>query len=337
MARRSEDPAEGRPLLLVGAGPRAREVGLVLSALGTARNGEGEAPQRPHGLEDLEELLARGPGAGTLLLEYGRVPAEDIGFVRRFLERHAGWRLVVVGDDPAHSTARALLGLPRAQWLPWPPDLEQLAALLGGPPGPTGGARPAPAAPAPRGAPARPGPARGATAAAEALDLAALVEELLAGEALAGKESPRYQFQAAGEVPVDAARAPLARALNGLLGLARAAAGPEGTVEVSVERLADPPGAGLLRVDFPAGVFGEEDVADLLERADLGATDEADPLGRALAAAAQAAARLRDLGGEPSLSALEGDRRSLTVLFRGPARGPQSTGSGRGGERDPFA
>jgi len=45
-----------------------------------------------------EELLAPCPLEGLLILESGRVPAEDIGFVRRFLERHGGWRLVVVGE-----------------------------------------------------------------------------------------------------------------------------------------------------------------------------------------------------------------------------------------------
>ena len=134
---KGEETTRSRPVLLVGAGQRPRELGAVLSARGAVRaRSDGEPviePHRPMGLSDLEELLAQRPAEGTLVLDYQRVPGEDIGFVRRFLERHLEWRLVVVGEDVSDRRARSLLGLPRAQWLPWPPDLDQIAALLSGP------------------------------------------------------------------------------------------------------------------------------------------------------------------------------------------------------------
>jgi len=133
-----ESTTRSRPALLVGSGRRPGELGAVLAALGAVRaqtqesrgTGASIEPHRPSGLSDLEELLAQRPREGILILDYERVPGEDIGFVRRFLERHAEWRLIVVGEDGRDRRARGLLGLPRAQWLPWPPDLDQIASLL---------------------------------------------------------------------------------------------------------------------------------------------------------------------------------------------------------------
>src|SRR5262245_30155715 len=98
-----------RPALLVGAGRRAREAGAVLSTLSALDPEGGERTRDPLPqavLGDLEELLTQRPMEGLLILESGRVPAEDIGFVRRFLERHAGWRLIVVGEDSQDTRAR---------------------------------------------------------------------------------------------------------------------------------------------------------------------------------------------------------------------------------------
>jgi hypothetical protein len=102
MAQRSEEnAARSRPVLLAGAGSRPTELAAVLATLaGLRADGAESAPasHRPHGLEDLEELLSMRPAEGTLILDCERVPAEDIGFVRRFLERRPEWRLVVLGD-----------------------------------------------------------------------------------------------------------------------------------------------------------------------------------------------------------------------------------------------
>src|SRR6185436_9838059 len=123
-----------KTVLLAGAGRRAREAGAVLAALSAVEvpgESRGEA-LAPADLADLEELLAQRSREGLLILEAGRVPGEDIGFVRRFLERHPGWRLAVVGEPSEEARSRGLLGLPRAEWLAWPPDLERLRALLPG-------------------------------------------------------------------------------------------------------------------------------------------------------------------------------------------------------------
>ncbi len=109
------EPRSTRPVLLLGAGRRVHEVGAVLSTL-AALDEDGERSHEAlalFGVADLEQLLAQKPLEGWLILEAGRVPGEDIGFVRRFLERHAGWRLLVLADDPAEPRAKALLGFER--------------------------------------------------------------------------------------------------------------------------------------------------------------------------------------------------------------------------------
>ena len=126
MPNTEDTTTRSKPVLLIGAGRRPRELGAVLAALGTTRtvdNGVSglESAVEPHrqlGLSDLEELLSQRPREGTLLLDTERVPGEDVGFVRRFLERHPEWRLVVLGED--RRQARSLLDLPRSTWLNWP-------------------------------------------------------------------------------------------------------------------------------------------------------------------------------------------------------------------------
>jgi hypothetical protein len=102
----------------------------ALSALDAGGETRG-APMAAGTLADLEELLVtRRPPEGLLVLDSARVPDEDIGFVRRFLERHPQWRLVVLGADERDVRVRALLALPRTSFLAWPPDLAELRALL---------------------------------------------------------------------------------------------------------------------------------------------------------------------------------------------------------------
>ena len=103
-----ESANRSRPVLLVGAGKRPKELGAVLSALGAVRARiDGEAaiePHRPMGLADLEELLAQRPAEGTLILDYERVPGEDIGFVRRFSGDHGPelhWHLTADTEEVA--------------------------------------------------------------------------------------------------------------------------------------------------------------------------------------------------------------------------------------------
>src|SRR5262245_4523647 len=177
MAERDSEPRPARAQLWLGAGRRARESGALLAAL-SALDADGTPRLEPLSvlaLGDLEELLAQRTLEGVLILEAEKVPPEDIGFVRRFLERHPGRRLVAVGTDP--EPARALLALGRGTWLAWPPDVEALRALL-----PPAQGRVPPEDPE---ASTRRG-ARRAPVPNGAHDLRALLEELLAGAALLG-------------------------------------------------------------------------------------------------------------------------------------------------------
>jgi len=112
---------------------------------------------------DLAQLLSAGAVAGRLILDADQIPAEDIGFVRRFLADRPAWSLLLLGMDAGRQEARTLLALPRAGWLAWPPDLDQLRGLVK-PPSPPPQRMPMPvAAPAARSS----GPARGGAEAGE--------------------------------------------------------------------------------------------------------------------------------------------------------------------------
>ena len=348
----------------------------MLTALAALRaeDGEGEEPVRPHGLGDLEELLSRGPGNGTLILEYGRVPGEDIGFVRRFLERHPAWRLLVVGEDAQAPSARGLLGLPRAQWLPWPPDLEQLRVLLDPPtsPPPARGSAPKPAPDAPpsssdpaaptgKGEKARDSQNSAATAPpapapppAPELDVGGFFEELLAGAALAGEGAPRYLFRCDQPVVLQWDRQVLAEVLSRLLSLARRCAGEDGVVSAQVdparadsggEEPSDESGSGeevRLRIDFPVGPLTDGDLPGLLEAPFEGADELADEV----RLARTAAERLRQRGGRARLVPHQAGRLRLELILPRIPRPavdeaddgiPQPPPADQGSPEDPFA
>jgi hypothetical protein len=336
---RAMKAAGARRVLLLGAGQRPREVGAVLSALAALR-ADGERalePLSPLGVGDLEELLAQRPDEGLLILESGRVPGEDIGFVRRFLERHELWRLVVLGEEAQDPRARALLALPRAQWLPWPPDLEQLRALAA--PGPRG-ERPAspPARPERRGA-RRGGAALGAGTPPQGsgVDVGVLLEELLASAALQGESPPRYQFRCPEPIVIPRERSSLIEGLAGLVELARCCAGPDGLVRASVESAgANGPHIGL---DFPGAGLPEKELPGLLERAGTNGASELDPLvAQGLAAARRSAAALRQAGGRVELSPDQGRVRCEVHLGGAPAaEAAAPRGAGRPKPEDPFA
>jgi hypothetical protein len=340
---KENEPRASRPVLLLGAGRRAHEVGLVLATL-SGLDAEGERRREPLaalGLADLEELFAQRPSEGWLILEAGRVPGEDIGFVRRFLERHPGWRLLVVADDLSDPRAKGLLAQTRAQFLPWPPDLEQLRALIGAERVPSTPPRhappPAPAAPAqPEGAreerppvrrvARRPGPVGGA------VDVSVLVEELLAGAALQSRGNPRYHFQSGEAVLLQRERGLLAEGLGGLVDLARVCAGDDGLVRAAID-----PAGELVRIglDFPLAGLPEKDLPALLERP---FAKEDDPsLAQGVAAARQGVALLREAGGRVELASPEPGRVRCEVRL--PIQPPVAVRSGRaaGKPEDPFA
>lgn len=351
----SETPPRSRPVLLVGAGRRPNELGAVLAALGAVRarmGGEALEPHRPMGLEDLEELLATRPTEGTLILDYEHVPGEDVGFVRRFLERHPGWRTVVLGPEASDRRALALLALPGTLWLPWPPDLEQVGALLR----PTGA--PEEAHDEPQQAPAPAPTARVATAlaspdAVDPLDVGRLLEELVAAATLAtGGPGPAFRFRREGALPVRRERGPLAEALGAFLALARGCA-PEGEViEAEAWPLSpDPSGAGpdgpadavCLRIEFPRGPLQaapepltSEAWGQLLEGASEGSPTAL------LSEARQAADRLRASGARVHLVTSPPDRLALELRIASeplePVLQPAGPPEGRAGKaEDPFA
>jgi hypothetical protein len=327
--RTEENAARSRPVLLAGAGARPVELAAVLSALAALRaeNGSESAPasHRPHGIEDLEELLSMRPAEGILILDCERVPAEDIGFVRRFLERRPEWRLVVLGDEATDRRARGLLALPRARWLAWPPDLEQVASLLA----------PAPEGRAPSTAPERaPGTDRETSAPrvepAE-VDLGALLQELLATAALGPEGGPRTLFRCDRPIVLRRARAALAQPLADLLTLARRCAGKEGVLSAQVDPLATEAGDARVRLEFPRGEMSENELASALDRAGApAALAELDT-------ARRAAAQLRAQGCKVTLEARRPDRTRLEVHIPAEAPARAAEPAGRRKAEDPFA
>jgi hypothetical protein len=320
--------ADGASARLVAGAGRARETAAVLTALSAldaegARRGE---PLVAGMLADLEELLlVRRPPEGLLMLDSARVPDEDIGFVRRFLERHPGWRLIVLGADERDARVRTLLALARATFLGWPPDLAELRALL--PPSPSAPAAPGtPGAPpdrrAPRTvAPAAAAPARGPTGTNGAIEVGGLVEELLASAALEGEDAPRYHYRAGAPFHVHRERSRLAEGLGGLVELARRCAGADGLVRAAIHPDGDRVRIGL---DFPRGGLDEKDLPAVLGPANGG--------GELLAPARRAAALLRELGGEIELAPGEPGRLrcDVSLAAEAPAKRP-------GKPEDPFA
>lgn len=224
--------------ILVGPGDRLADLGRVLRALGPEDDSL-EASE----LADLEELLLTRAGAGLLLLDGDTVPEEDIGFVRRFLKREAHCDLVLVGLDPRTRTARRLLGLPRTRWLAWPPDLEQIQALL------RSVARTA-TSPDGRSAPPRSRPE------SAAYDVGNCIEELLAGAALRGEDPPRFRYESEGELEVTLPRGPLEAGLDTIFDLAGTCAPPDADVLVQADADGD---AVAITVTFPAGPLSREE------------------------------------------------------------------------------
>jgi len=348
MPARDADKRSARAHLLVGAGRRSREVAAVLATLaiddaeGAESDGEPGLGLARKELADLEELLVQQPEAerpaeGLVILESGRVPGEDIGFVRRFLERHPGWRLIVLAEDSQEQRARALLGLARAHWLPWPPDLDQLRALLP--------ARRELSSPALRfdalGASGRTAArARAAKRAPAAepvngiVDLGDLLEELLAAAALQGEGTARYQYQRGEPFPIQRERDALAEGLAGLVALARHCAGAEGLVRAAIEPTIEPNGDGLkIGLDFPLASLPEKDLPGFLERSGSGAADQA--LAAGVAAARHGVSVLRAAGARVELLPQKPGRVRCEVHLALPRA---SVKGGRGGKpEDPFA
>ena len=141
--------------VLLGTGATACRARALAAALGPEpRPGQDRLGDR---LEDVCGPPFGLGGEGRLILDADEMPAEDIGFVRRFLDGTIpGWALLVLGMDAGRTRPPAPCSLPRtrAGW-PWPPDLEQLRALALPASGPCRRGRPPPSGPrAPAAAPA---------------------------------------------------------------------------------------------------------------------------------------------------------------------------------------
>ncbi|MFN0006664.1 MAG: hypothetical protein ACKVXR_02055, partial [Planctomycetota bacterium] len=123
-------------ILLFGPGERLTDLMRIVSAT-SPRAGVRQ-------IADLDELSGSLPGGGTLLVDADLTPAEDVGYLRRFLARHESFEMTLVGEDSSRRVARLLLRRPRARWLHWPPDLDDVRGLA--PAAPEGRTAAAPAA-----------------------------------------------------------------------------------------------------------------------------------------------------------------------------------------------
>lgn len=115
--------------VLVGPGRRLAHLAGALAALARplARPGTEVAVER---LDDVEGLLGIEAPSGRAIVDAGALAVEDVGFVRRFLERCPGWSVDLTGDDPRAGSAAPLAAHPRVRWLPWPLDVDQLQRAL---------------------------------------------------------------------------------------------------------------------------------------------------------------------------------------------------------------
>ena len=278
--------ATGKNLIVIGPGERLEELAAALGGLLARAPGPGA---RMMALEDLAQLLLLRSSAGRLLLDAERVPAEDVGILRRFLEDRSGWTLHVVAEDGGEPSP--LLALPGAELLAWEPDLAALRALAGAPrPAAAPAARPSSTArePEPKTAVSAPKPARKGGAAR--VDLSALLDDLIVARALA-EGGADYRFEPPNELLVFAGREDVDLVLTGGLALAEACAGATGQVEVR----ARPDGErALVEVAFPPGELTDGDLPTLL---DDGVVDGPRELVAASKNARDAAALAEELGG----------------------------------------
>lgn len=128
----------GRLLLLEAQSGRLTVLRRWLARLGAGKDGE-------HTLESLEDLgdlfesRLRGAPNSTLFVDAAELPLEELGLLRRWLDRTPAARLVLVGEPEDSEGAQKLWeesqpqaeGTPPVpQWLPWPPDILRLEALL---------------------------------------------------------------------------------------------------------------------------------------------------------------------------------------------------------------
>jgi hypothetical protein len=144
---------DGEVALWIVASPRMSSLAPVLAALGSA-GGARELGR----VADLASANARG---ATVIVDADALHADDWLDLRRFLESSEAARIVLLGDDASRREVRALLRREHARWMSWPPDLEDLRALVASAAGAGAPlARSAPAAATPSRSPAGDVPSR---------------------------------------------------------------------------------------------------------------------------------------------------------------------------------
>lgn len=271
------------------------EMHELLSTAGVLADGGRLFPK----LADIADLLTSEAGAGRLVLAASALPPEDLGILRRFLERGVGRELVLLADGFGLPTEGALV-LPRTRTFPLGMGAD-LAAHLSSPP-------------------ERLTPARSAQVAGEErtdrlalawqvlrerladrhdlapllarlegelertaldrpptglVDLGVLTEELLAGLSLERDRRLRFLFRPEGELSMRAPRAEVEACLRLLFDLVGRCSSPDSVIRVRVTSTsggeADPDAPVDTTIEFPdaplAGLpMGAELDPDVLSR-----------------------------------------------------------------------
>ncbi|MDF1799316.1 MAG: hypothetical protein P1V81_09090 [Planctomycetota bacterium] len=242
-------------------------------------------------LTDLADLLAGDAGPGRLVATVGEIPLEDIGILRRFLERDPGRELVLLTDrdEPAPGS---LLCLPRTRLFPRPlspaliaylgtlPEQPEVNTVIEPTP-PTTGLEEHPEherlllawqvlrdrlaardelspllsrleVELERSLPIEADPGPEADA---RVDLGVLAEELLAGLSLERNRRMRFLFRPEGELSVRGNKPDLERCLGSLFDLVGRCSSPDSVIRVRVTSTsgseADPDAPVDTTVEFP--------------------------------------------------------------------------------------
>ncbi len=116
--------------LHLGPGERLASLRPLLAALAPAPDSPSSAD-----VADLGDLLASPTRPQRLVVDVDRLPVEDLGILRRYMERAGSAEVVLLGEDPGQRTARMLLARPGVRWHTWPLDTEALASLVRAPGG----------------------------------------------------------------------------------------------------------------------------------------------------------------------------------------------------------
>jgi len=111
-----------RAPLWFGPGARLEELAALLQTLGAEAAGT---------LAEAGDLVEMEPGPVRLVWDADTLLQEELGFLRRHVTRAQGGEVLLIGDDVTRRGMRSLLRYANVRFLPWPPDLDDLRALVG--------------------------------------------------------------------------------------------------------------------------------------------------------------------------------------------------------------